>query len=270
MPSRLEAHFSERLRDGGKLMIPFLTGGYPDVPRFLRAMRAVAEYGADAIEVGIPFSDPLADGPTIQRTSQRSLEQGITLAKLLDLLEAARSEPGAPELPIVLMSYANPILRMGEREFCRRAARAGVQGVLVSDLPPGERPSLEEELGSHGLDRILLIAPTTRPDRCERLASLASGFVYCVTRTGVTGAGADFSSLLAEQVARIRSRTDLAVVAGFGIRTGADVAKLRDLVDGVVIGARLLEEIARAETAEGIDPLVEAFLGDIRAHLDAR
>jgi tryptophan synthase alpha chain len=267
MPSDLETHLGQRLRAGGKLLVPFLTGGYPDPTRFLAAIRAVARHGADAIEVGVPFSDPLADGPTIQRTSQRALEGGITLAGLLDLLATVRAELSAP---IVLMTYANPIVRMGEAAFCRRATEVGVRGVLISDLPPGERPSLEDELSAHRLDRIILIAPTTRPERCARLLARASGFVYCITRTGVTGAGADFSQLLAEQVARIRSLTDLPIVAGFGIRSGADVAKLRGFVDGIVIGARLLEEIERADSPEGIDPLVAAFLGEIRSHLEPR
>jgi tryptophan synthase alpha chain len=267
MTSGLEAHLRAHLRAGRKLLVPFLTGGFPDAERFFLAARSLARHGADAIEIGVPFSDPLADGPTIQRTSQRALEQGITLSGLLDGIEEHRA---SFPVPIVLMTYLNPVVRMGEESFCRRAAEAGVGGVLVSDSPPGERPEFEERLREHGLDRIVLVAPTTRPERVGQLLAHASGFVYCITRTGVTGAGAGFSRDLAAQVGRIRALTDLPVVAGFGIRSASDVSRLRDLVDGVVLGARLLEEIEKAPTAEAIDGLLGTLLREIRTGLDAR
>jgi tryptophan synthase alpha chain len=257
---------TDRLRAGRKLLIPFLTGGFPDPDRFVESLRAVIAHGADAVEVGVPFSDPLADGPTIQRTSQRALDGGTSLSGLLESIRAHRF---ADACPIVLMTYANPVFRMGEETFCRRAADAGVGGVLVSDLPPEERPDFERRLRGHGLDRIVLVAPTTRPERIDEILPYASGFIYCITRTGVTGAGGSFSGLLAGQVERIRSRSRLPLIAGFGIRSGADVLLLRDRFDGVVVGARLLERIEAAPAGADLASVIGPFLGDLRTHLDA-
>lgn len=265
MPSRLEQAIRDRRSQGGRALVPFLTAGYPDPERFLAALRAAARAGADAVEVGVPFSDPLADGPTIQRASQEALEGGTTLRGILDTLEERRDENGPP---VVLMTYANPILRLGPRRFCDDAVRAGIAGVLVSDLPPEELPDLGGLLADRGIDRILLVAPTTRPDRAVRLARAASGFLYLVTRTGVTGAGGSFSSRLGEQVRIIRSASSVPVLAGFGIRRPEDVRALRDLVDGVVIGARLLEAISTARTPGDVDREVRGLLDPIREELD--
>ncbi len=261
MASLLEETCRNRLEQGGRLLIPFLTAGYPNDARFDAAVRAVAKAGADILEIGVPFSDPLADGPTIQRASQRALEQGTTLAKILARLEAEGRSAG---MPIVLMTYLNPIHRMGIDSFCRRARSVGVDGVLVSDLPPDESPEIGAIFRRHGLDRIILLAPTTRPERIDLLVAHASGFLYCITRTGVTGMGAGFSSDLSVQVERIRRRSSLPIVAGFGIRTVDDVRRLRGLVDGVVIGARLLEILDSAASINEIDGRVSAFLSPIR------
>lgn len=266
MRSLLEARLRARLASGGRVLIPFLTAGYPDDERFLAAVRAAVACGADAIEIGIPFSDPLADGPTIQRTSQAALDRGVTLTGVLDLL---RAHAHGIEAPLVLMTYMNPVYAMGAESFCRAAASAGVSGVLVSDLPPEELPALGSAMRVRKLDRIVLVAPTTRPERVERLIHVASGFIYCITRTGVTGAGADFSGRLAEQVARIRAACDLPIIAGFGIRTPEDVLRLRDVVDGVVIGARLLEILDEAKETDEIADRFASFLGPIREALDA-
>ncbi len=265
MPSILETRLRARVASGGKILIPFLTAGYPDEQRFLAAARAAVACGADALEIGIPFSDPLADGPTIQRTSQAALDRGVTLGGILDLLRDEGESIGAP---VALMTYMNPVHAMGADPFCRRAAAAGVSGVLVSDLPPEELPSFGAALRSHRLDRIVLVAPTSRPERIDRIITAGSGFIYCVTRTGVTGAGGDFSDHLAQQVARIRAGCDLPVVAGFGIRAASDVERLRPLVDGVVIGARLLEILAAAQNVREIEEGFASFLGPIRRALD--
>ncbi len=271
MSSLLEEHLRVRLAGGGKLLFPFLTAGYPDEASFLVAARAAADAGADAIEVGIPFSDPLADGPTIQRTSQEALEGGTTLRGVLHFLFHHHLSIRAP---IVLMSYLNPIHAMGLEAFCESAAEAGVSGLLVSDLPPEEMPEISTRLRDVGIDRIVLVAPTTDPSRCERLVDGASGYVYLITRTGVTGAGGAFSQRLAEQVARIRRRSTLPIVAGFGIRGVADVEKVKPLADGVVIGARLLEVITEAASSgdpagkgERIERAVRGFLEPIRETL---
>ena len=271
MPSLLEEHLKARLSGGRKLLVPFLTAGYPDDAGFLSAARAAAEAGADAIEVGIPFSDPLADGPTIQRTSQLALDHG---ANLRDILHSLLHNHLSIRAPIVLMSYLNPIHAMGLDAFCDAAAEAGVAGVLVSDLPPEEMPAVAEKLRERGIDRIVLVAPTTEPSRIDALVTAASGYVYLITRTGVTGAGGAFSGRLADQVARIRNRSSLPVVAGFGIRAVADVERVKGLVDGVVIGARLLEAIGEAVGAgeaeastKRIDSAVRGLLVPIREAL---
>lgn len=263
MPSRLEDRFRARIDAGSKLLVPFLTAGFPDREGFLEAARGAARAGADALEVGIPFSDPLADGPTIQRASQRALERGARLVDILDDLERL----AILGIPIIVMTYANPVVRMGAARFCGRAVKAGVAGVLVSDLPPGEMPDLEEELRRHGLARIVLVAPTTDPERIPQIAAAASGFVYCVTRTGVTGAGADFSGGLSALVSRVRACTRLPLLAGFGVRTAEDAARLRPLVDGVIVGARLIEAIE-----EGEGPIADraaSVLAPIRRALEA-
>lgn len=263
MSSLLEEHLRNRLAAGHKLLVPFLTAGYPDDDRFLEAARAAAAAGADAIEVGIPFSDPLADGPTIQRSSQRALEGGASIRGILHFLLHHHLSIRAP---IVLMTYLNPIYSMGLDAFCEEAVDAGVAGVLVSDLPPEEMPDLADRLRAHAIDRIVLVAPTTLPARIDSLVAQASGYVYLITRTGVTGAGGGFSSRLEEQVARVRARSRLPIVAGFGIRSVADVERVKPFVDGVVIGARLLEVVD--EAGAGIGHAVREFLGPIREALD--
>lgn len=265
MSSRLEAHLRARLAEGRKLLIPFLTARDPDEARFLAAARAAVEAGADALEIGVPFSDPLADGPTIQRASQRSLELGTTLTGILDLV---RREGDRFGVPIVLMTYMNPIHAIGIERFAEQAAAAGVSGVLISDLPPEEMPEVGAVLRARGCDRITLIAPTTLPDRVDLLLRGASGFIYLVTRTGVTGAGAGFSDRLAEQVVRIRAGSSLPIIAGFGIRSADDVGLLSGLVDGVVIGARLVEILESTGTPDEVPGAVGAFLEPIRRRLD--
>jgi tryptophan synthase alpha chain len=266
-PSRFEAGLRARIAAGGKLLVPFLTAGFPDPERYAAALRSVVDAGADAVEIGIPFSDPLADGPTIQRASQRSLDSGVTLRGTLAAME--RESTGG-SIPIVLMTYMNPIHAMGSRVFCRAAADAGVAGVLVSDLPPEEMPEFGTMLKEHGMDRIILIAPTTHTSRIESLARHASGYLYMVTRTGVTGAGGSFSEHLSAQRSEIRKVTDLPVVAGFGIRRVEDMTRVGDSADGFVIGARLLELIEECESAVQVAATVAEFLGPLRRFLDKR
>ncbi|HEX9157879.1 MAG TPA: tryptophan synthase subunit alpha [Syntrophales bacterium] len=267
----LEEHLRIRLSGGRKLLVPFLTAGFPDEAGFLTAARAAGNVGADAIEVGIPFSDPLADGPTIQRTSQRALDGGANLREILHSLFHHHLSIRAP---VVLMSYLNPIHAMGIDAFSEEASEAGVAGILVSDLPPDEDADFTTKLHAHGIDRIILVAPTTGPSRINTLVDAGSGYIYLVTRTGVTGAGGAFSRRLAEQVGRIRDRSNLPVIAGFGIRSVTDVEAVKSFADGVVIGARLLEVIEEAANAGDpsgalvrIDAAVKGFLGPIREAL---
>ncbi len=265
MTSRLEAHLRGRIAAGRKLLIPFLTARDPDEDRFLAAARAAAVSGADALEIGVPFSDPLADGPTIQRASQRSLAGGTTLSGILDLISREGERIG---VPLVLMTYMNPIHAIGVARFADWAAGVGVSGVLVSDLPPEEMPEVGDALRSRGCDRITLVAPTTGADRIEHLLRGASGFVYLITRTGVTGAGGAFSDRLAEQVKRIRAASDLPIVAGFGIRTPEDADSIAHLADGVIIGARLVEILEATESPDQAAQAVGAFLRPVRERLD--
>jgi len=257
------AALAGRVERGERGFIPFLTAGYPDWPRFDEAVRLLRDEGADVLELGVPFSDPLADGPTIQAASQRALEGGVTLAGILD-----RVEKSAPEwkLPVVLMTYANPILAYGAERFARRAVEAGVAGVLVSDLPPEELPELWQALAAAGLEQVLLVATTTRPERIARLAAAATGIVYCLTRTGVTGRGGAFSDHLAEQVRAVRSCCDLPVAAGFGIRSPEDASAVTSLVDAVVVGARLVEMLD-PQRHDGLDEM-RGFARSLRRALD--
>jgi tryptophan synthase alpha chain len=224
-------------------LVPFTTAGFPDSRRSLDLLRALDEGGADALELGVPFSDPLADGPTIQRTSQIALDGGTTLRSVLELVRRFREGSATP---IVLMSYANPIHAYGIARFATDAVEAGVEGVLVTDLPPDERPEDWQALTEAGLARIQLVAPTTAASRLDTVTAAATGFVYCVSRTGVTGKGRRFADNLADQMARVRATTSLPLLVGFGVREPQDVRALAPHADGVVVGAAVLEEVLDA------------------------
>ena len=251
-------------RDAGKTsLVPYLTAGYPDWDRFDRAAAGLAAVGADVFELGVPFSDPLADGPTIQRASQAALEQGVTLEKILNHVGTHRAAWG---LPVVLMTYVNPILAYGVDRFCEHAREAQVGGVLISDLPPEETPELWAKLAAHSIETAVLAAPTTRAGRLPVLAAATTGFLYCVSRTGVTGKGKEFASNLGDQIAGLRTHSSLPIVVGFGIRSPEDAVRVKQSwdPDGVVLGARLIE-ILEAESPDGL----LTFLSSVRAALDA-
>jgi tryptophan synthase alpha chain len=222
--------------------------------------------GADVIELGVPFSDPIADGPTNQKASERALASGTTLAKILDFVAALRSE--GVTVPIVLFSYLNPIFRMGAGPFSRQAAKSGVDGVLVVDLPPEQAPVIfGDTLTRAGIDPIFLAAPTTTQARLEALASVSSGFVYCVSRLGVTGTRAELPSGLAEQVQRVRNAARLPVAVGFGISRPEHAASLRHIADGVVVGSalvRLVEELGGDSAGPAIEALAASLVAPLR------
>ena len=241
--SVLEERFREWRSRGHRAFIPYLTYGYPtpeDTPRLLRGL---ADAGADVIELGVPFSDPLADGPTIQAATWEALQQGATVRGALDLLRELSDE--LP--PVVLFSYLNPILRLGVEEFVEAASEAGAAGLLVTDLPAGADPGLEERLSGGGLDLIRLLAPTTDPDRIDEIAGTASGFVYYISRTGVTGAREELSGTLGPEVERLRQRTRLPVAVGFGVSTPEQAAEVAGIADGVVVGSALIDALGRSE-----------------------
>lgn len=260
-PSRLEAAFAARR--GGTGLVPFLTAGYPSLDATLEMMRAAERAGVLAIELGIPFSDPIADGPDIQAASEWALREGVTAAAVLDLVAEFRR---ASSLPIVVMTYANPVLRFGLEAFAARARAAGVDGIIVSDLPPEEAPEMWDALQAAGLDTIALVAPTTDDARLAALLAHCRGFVYCLARTGVTGSGEGWTGSLPERIAAIRARTTLPVAVGFGISSGADAARLRGIADAVIVGAAVMRKVAE-DPRRGAIERVGAFTAELVAAL---
>ena len=248
----------DRVRASGRPgLVTYITAGDPDLPRTERIIRALDRAGADVLEIGVPFSDPLADGPVIQRATERALAAGTTLASVLDLVGRIRAEVSAP---IVLFSYANPIFRLGAEAFADRAAAAGVNGVLVLDLPIEEADDFRALLAQRGIDTILLLSPTTTDQRLRRAATLGSGFLYAISRLGVTGARDTVADGAEEMVRRIRAVSDLPVALGFGISKPEHVRTIGQWADAAVVGSALVSVIAEAGTADNLDSRVEEYV----------
>ena len=245
---------------GRKLLVPFLTAGHPDLESSARALAALAEAGADAIELGVPFSDPLADGPVIAAASERALAGGTTLAGVLAL--AAERPAGGP--PLVLFTYLNPLHARGYARAAADLARAGFAAALVADLPFDEAPEVRAALEPEGLPLIPLAAPTTPPARLRALGRAARGFVYLIARTGVTGAGSGIDRRLADQVRILREATALPIVIGFGIADAETACQAAGAADGIVVGSAFVERLGR----EGVASAVEWF-ASLRQALDA-
>lgn len=240
-------------RAGGRAaLVPYVTAGHPSPEDTPAVLEMLAAEGADLIELGVPFSDPLADGPTIQRSSFLAIEQGVDLAWTLQVLAGFRR---AHDTPVVLFTYLNPVLHHGLRRFLDDAAAAGADGVLLTDLPVGAAPELERQFEGSGLDLIRLVAPTTTPARAQEIARAARGFLYYVSRTGVTGARAALSAGLEREVAALRAATDVPVAVGFGISTAEQAAFVGRIADGVVVGSALVDRLDR-EGVEGGRALV--------------
>jgi tryptophan synthase alpha chain len=234
-----------RARDRGRrLLLPYLTAGYPDPARCAEALAGLAEVGADAIELGVPFSDPLADGPVIAAASEAAIAGGTTIGDAIEL-GASYAEGGTTRPPLVLFTYLNPAAGLGFECLADECSDAGFGGVLVADLPFDEDPELERALDARGLPLIRLAAPTTPPVRLAALAAGARGFVYLIARTGVTGAGSGADRRVEEQVATIRAHTTLPVVVGFGIREPEEARRLASIADGIVIGSAFVERLGR-------------------------
>ncbi len=233
-------------RRGGAALIPYLPAGFPSPAVSLEVVRAVARAGADILEIGVPFSDPLADGPTIQRATQRALAQGMTLPRVLELVHQA-----AVAVPVVLMTYLNPVLAYGVERLLGDAKAAGVAGLLLTDLPAGAAADIEAPILASDLDLIRLVAPTTPEDRLARALHGAGGFVYLIARLGVTGARAEAPAFadVAAQVARIRRVSDLPVALGFGLSTPEQAAAAAQVADGVVVGSALVDALERGGTS---------------------
>lgn len=262
--SRIGGAFDAARRDRRGAFIPYLTSGFPDLAESDRLAFALCEEGVDALELGVPFSDPLADGPTIQRTTQIALAGGTTLAHVLGQALRIRARS---EIPLVLMSYLNPILRYGAR-FASDAAEAGVDGVIVVDLPPEEEPALWSGLKSSGLDTIALAAPTTAPERLPVVASRARGFLYVVSRLGVTGGGAADSGV-EPLLARCRELSPLPRCLAFGIGPGTDLSRYRGLAEGIVVGSSLLDALLEAPDAAAREERARAFARAVKSRLPA-
>ena len=238
IPARIAARFAElRLRKETAL-IAYVTVGDPNLRFTERLVLRLVEAGADVIELGVPYSDPVADGPVIQRASQRALRKGTSLADTLRLAKRLRRRA---DVPLVLFSYYNPILRMGLEKFARRAAAAGIDGVLVTDLPPEESAEFIQRMRGCGIDTVFLVTPTSSAQRIARIVKLSRGFVYVVARRGVTGARSKLPREVTKLLRRIRSATRLPLAVGFGIAAPSQVAKLSRHADGVVVGSALVE-----------------------------
>ncbi|MEM1105195.1 MAG: tryptophan synthase subunit alpha [Pseudomonadota bacterium] len=253
MPTaRITARFDRTRSEGRAALVAYLMAGDPDLETSFAAMLALRDNGADIIELGAPFTDPMADGPSIQRAGQRSLKAGTTLADVLGL--AARLRQTDTETPLILMGYANPVHAMGYSAFARAAGAAGIDGVIMVDLPPEEDGPLRGALGDEGVSVIRLATPTSTPARLQAVSQGASGFVYFVSVTGVTGAGAADPAAIAPQVAAVRKASGLPVCVGFGVRTGAQAAEMAQVADGVVVGSAFVDHAAKAlETGQYSD-----------------
>lgn len=264
MPSRIAARFAALRAEGRGAFIPFLEAFDPDRATSLAILSGMPAVGADLIEIGMPFSDPMADGPTVQLAGQRGLKAGATLAGTLGLVREFRA--GDQATPVVLMGYLNPILSYGAERFAADAAAAGVDGIIAVDMPPEEAEVLAPHAAAHGLDIIRLVAPTTDAARLPLVLRASSGFVYHVAITGITGTRSAAPEDLAAAIPRIRAHTDLPICIGFGVRTPAQAAHAARVSDGAVVASALLETLAGSLDAEGraAPDSVARVLGQVR------
>lgn len=259
--ARLDRRLEQCREKGRALLVPYLTAGFPTRAETPGIMEALARGGADIIELGVPFSDPLADGPTIQRSSQESLDGGGSLRATLDALREFRDRDA--ETPVIIFTYLNPIFRHGLDAFIADAVVAGADGVLLTDLPLDADPELEGRLERSPLALVRLIAPTTAGDRARRIAARAQGFVYYISRTGVTGTRNTLRDELGAEVDELRKAASVPVLVGFGISTAEQAAAVSAMADGVVVGSALIELIRE----RGVDA-VEAFIASLRRGMD--
>ena len=264
--SRIKTTFDKLQAQGRKALIPFITAGDPEPGLTLPLMHALVAGGADIIELGVPFSDPMADGPTIQRASERALTYGVSLRIVLGMVHQFRKQDAAT--PVVLMGYANPVEAYGIDAFARDAKAAGVDGALIVDYPPEECAEFAATLKREGLDPVFLLAPTSSEARFSEVGAMGSGYIYYVSLKGVTGSAAIDLDEVARRIPAIRDKVGMPVGVGFGIRDGATAARIAAVADAVVIGSRIIEEIERAPIGEA-PARVKDFLSGIRAAMDA-
>ena len=257
MPSRIDETFAKLRADRRPGLITYTTAGDPDLPRSAQILEALDRAGADVLEVGVPFSDPLADGPVIQRATERALAAGGSLRTALEMIARVRPRVVAP---IVVFTYANPLVKMGLDVFARRAAEAGVDGVLTLDLPIEEAGPFRETLSAAGLDTIFLLSPTTTDARIRKAAELGRGFLYGISRLGVTGARATVAQSADALVRRIRAQTGMPIALGFGISRPEHVAEVTTYADAAVVGSALVSLIAEASGGTDLIARVEDYV----------
>jgi tryptophan synthase alpha chain len=265
--SRIQSTFEQLAKHRGKALIPFVTAGDPEPGMTVPLMHALVEAGANVIELGVPFSDPMADGPVVQRASERALKHGVSLARVLAFVREFRVRNQAT--PVVLMGYANPIESMGTGRFVDEAQQAGVDGVLVVDYPPEECASFAGLVRSHGMDLIFLLAPTSSDARMAQVGALASGYLYYVSLKGVTGAAHLDLADVAEKIRRLRRQTKLPVGVGFGIRDAATATAVAKFADAVVIGSAIIQQMEAAPAGEQVLHAGK-FMHTIREALDTK
>jgi tryptophan synthase alpha chain len=263
---RIAARFKTAGRSGEKVLIPFITAGDPEPEWTVAIMHALVAAGAGLLEMGVPFSDPAADGPVIQAASERAIEKQVDLHKVLAMVKEFRSKDD--DTPIVLMGYMNPVERFGRKRFPLAAKQAGVDGLLLVDCPPEERGDLGEAMSAAGIDGICLVAPTTTRARVETIAAAASGFIYYVSLKGITGSGQLSSPDLSQPVQQIQEFSKLPVAVGFGIKNAEMAASVAAHADAVVIGSALVQALSVAKSEEAACAIAEAFVAPVRKALD--
>ncbi len=252
--SRIENVFADR---NNKALIGYVTVGYPSIDATLEIVPALVENGCDIIELGIPFSDPLADGPIIQKSSYEALQQDVTLQKCIEIAKKLRENI---DVPMVFMGYYNPVLHYGIGEFCKQCAEAGIDGLIIPDLPPEEGIELEKTANEHGIDLIYLLAPTSDDERIKIVANRSTGFIYLVSLTGVTGSGAELPKELDEFVTRVRQTTSKPLCVGFGITTPEQAKRVARIADGVIVGSRIIKLIEEDQSLNS----VRSFIRDLK------
>ena len=263
--SRIQTVFDKLKQYQRRALIPFFTAGDPNPQLTVPLLHALVGAGADIIELGVPFSDPMADGPTIQRASERALKHGVSLHDVLDMVESFRTKDVGT--PVVLMGYGNPIEAMGWERFATRCAQAGVDGVLTVDFPPEESHEAFGHLQRHGIDPIFLLAPTTNDERIAKVAKQARGYVYYVSLKGVTGAGHLDLSAIEQKIPQLRKHITLPIGVGFGIRDAATALAVAKLCDGVVVGSRIVQEIENS-TEQNVIANVSRLVKELRLAVD--
>jgi tryptophan synthase alpha chain len=260
--SRLSEAFRTAKREKRAAFVPYITAGDPTLTRTVELVRTLADAGADVVELGVPFSDPIADGPTNQRAAERALDAGTSLSGVLAAVEIVRQDL---DLPIVLFTYANPVVRYGVETFATDAAAAGVDGVLFTDVPAEEMGLFEEPLGSSGLDLIMLVTPTSTRQRMKAAARFGGGFLYLVSRTGVTGVRQDLDRSLADNIRIARKASRLPVAVGFGISSPEQVARVAALADGVVVGSAIVSRIGAMGDCDELTDEISNFASELAA-----